>query len=528
MTKIIPFLCLLLLTIVGQLAVDSEAQEPYDQHWRPQYHFTPPKKFMNDPNGTVFYKGEYHLFYQYNPEGTVWGHMSWGHAVSSDMVHWRNLPVALPEVRGEYMVYSGSAVVDLNNSSGLCKNPDAQDKSCLVAIYTAAYKDRQKQHIAFSNDRGRTWSNYSGNPVADLNAPDFRDPNVFWYEPQHKWVMAAVLADRRKLVIFDSADLKHWNQRSTFGPAGDLAVQWECPGLMELLVDGTSEKRWVLLININPGPNSGADGSGSADRGTPAGGTSVRYLIGAFDGAKFTSEIPDAPVLWADWGKDFYATNTWNDMPESDSRRVLIGWFSNWLYANTEPTEVWRGAQSIPRCLKLRRYADGLRLVQTPIRELESLRRESFRIENVSVAEANRKIRESGMKSDSYEIEAELQPGPSEEIGLRLRKGNQEETLVGFDPVHNQIFLDRTRSGEVSFSKDFPGRHTATLQKKATVKLHIFVDRSSVEVFANDGERVLSDRIYPHQGSNGTQVYEKGAGGRIVSLTIWRLDSIWK
>jgi fructan beta-fructosidase len=199
---------------------------------------------MNDPNGTVFYKGEYHLFYQYNPESNVWGHMSWGHAISSDMVHWQNLPVALHEVPGEYMVYSGSAVVDWNNTSGLCKNSDPHDRSCLIAIYTAADKERQKQHIAFSNDRGRTWTNYSGNPVADLDAPDFRDPNVFWYEPQHKWVMVAVLADERTLVILDSADLKQWTKRSSFGQAGDKEGQWECPDLIELPVEGASEKKW--------------------------------------------------------------------------------------------------------------------------------------------------------------------------------------------------------------------------------------------------------------------------------------------
>ena len=283
--------------VLPMLASHSLGQESsYDQPWRPQYHFTPPKNFMNDPNGTVFYKGEYHLFYQYNPEGNVWGHMSWGHAISADMVHWQNLPVALHEEPGQYMVYSGSAVVDSNNTSGLCRNPDPQDHSCLIAIYTAAHKDRQKQHIAFSNDRGRSWTNYSGNPVADLDAPDFRDPNVFWYAPQRKWVMVAVLADERTLVVLDSPDLKKWTNRSTFGPAGDSAGQWECPDLIELPVEGTNEKKWVLIINRNPG--------------APAGGTGVRYVIGKFDGTTFTSEVPDAPVLWADWGKDFYATNT--------------------------------------------------------------------------------------------------------------------------------------------------------------------------------------------------------------------------
>jgi fructan beta-fructosidase len=467
---------------------------------------------MNDPNGTVFYKGEYHLFYQYNPEGNVWGHMSWGHAISKDMVHWQNLPVALREEPFQYMVYSGSAVVDWNNTSGLCKNPDPQDHSCLIAIYTAAYKDRQKQHIAFSNDRGRTWTTYLANPVADLDAPDFRDPNVFWYAPQRKWVMVAVLADERTLVILDSPDLKHWTKRSTFGPAGDSAGQWECPDLIELPVERTNEKKWVLIINRNPG--------------APAGGTGVRYVIGKFDGATFTSEVPDAPVLWADWGKDFYATNTWNDAP-STGARVWIGWFSNWQYANVEPTVLWRGAQSIPRTLMLRRYTDGLRLVQRPIRELESLRREKLHIVNASVNDVNQKIRETRTNGEVYEFEAEFRPGPGDDIGFRLRRSKDAETRVGFDAVHRELYVDRTRSGEVSFSKDFPGRHSARLEHNESIKLHVFVDRSSVEVFANDGERVLSERIYPPPGSDGIELYSLGASGSVVSLTIWELNSAW-
>jgi fructan beta-fructosidase len=511
MKKSLLSLCIMAATLRAR----SAAQEPsYDQPWRPQYHFTPPRNFMNDPNGTVFYKGEYHLFYQYNPEGNVWGHMSWGHAISGDMVHWQNLPVALHEFPGEYMAYSGSAVVDWNNTSALCQNSDTQDRSCLVAVYTAAHKQRQNQNIAFSNDRGRTWTNYAGNPVADLEASDFRDPNVFWYEPQHKWVMVAALADERMAVILDSPDLKHWTKRSTFGPAGDTAGQWECPDLIELPVDGKNEKTWVLLISRNPG--------------APAGGTGVRYLIGKFDGTKFTSDGSDGPVLWADGGKDFYAANTWNDMPRSDGRRVWVGWFSNWQYANAEPTPLWRGAQSIPRSLMLRRYADGLRLVQSPIQELQSLRHQRLRLVNLGVAEANQEIRKIGLKGEVYECEVELQSLQADEIGLRLRKSKDEETLVGFDAAHGEVFIDRTRSGEVSFSKDFPGRHTAKLGKNAKVKLHVFVDRSSVEVFANDGERVLSDRVYPHPGSDEIELYAKGAGGKIVSLTMWELDSIWK
>ena len=514
------------MAVLCVLTIGAFAQDSYDQPWRPQYHFTPSHNFMNDPNGMVFYQGEYHLFYQYNPEGQVWGHMSWGHAVSSDMVHWKHLPVAIPE-DAKYMAYSGSAVVDWNNTSGLCKNPDPKETSCLVAIYAAAYKDRQKQHIAYSNDRGRTWTNYVGNPVIDVDAEDFRDPKVFWYAPQKKWVLVAVLADQRKALFFDSTDLKHWNKLSEFGPAGDDNGQWECPDLLELSIEGSKDTRWVLIINRNPG--------------APAGGTGVRYLVGHFDGTKFTEENAAGGKLWADYGKDFYATNSFNDMPKGDSRKIWIGWTSNWLYAKDEPTVLWRGAQSIPRTLTLR-YVENplipkagtsgppkqLLMVQAPVRELQGSRGQPFSLKNVTLQGANAKmIASAGAKGENYEIEAEIETGGADEIGFRLRKGDNAETLVGVVPATNTLFVDRTKSGDVSFSKDFPGRFSTTLQSTNRIKLHIFVDRSSVEVFANDGEKVMTDRIYPPPGSTGIELYSTGGAGKVVSLTIWPLESVW-
>src|SRR5664279_400960 len=501
-------------TIVAWCALltGTFAQDSYDQPWRPQYHFTPSHNFMNDPNGMVYYKGEYHLFYQYNPEGQVWERMSWGHAVSTDMVHWTELPVAIPE-DPKYMIFSGSAVVDWNNSSGLCKNADPQDHSCLIAIYAAAYKDRQKQHIAFSNDRGRTWTNYAGNPVIDVDAEDFRDPKVFWHAPQKKWVLIAVLADQRKALFFDSTDLKHWTKLSEFGPAGDDSGQWECPDLLELPVGDTKETRWVLIINRNPD--------------APAGGTGVRYLVGHFDGKQFTEKESAGKKLWADYGKDFYATNSFNDMPKGDERRIWIGWTSNWLYAKDEPTILWRGAQSIPRTLTLRHVGNQLLMVQSPVRELQSLRGQPFSVSNSTVQDANAKIEGAGLKGDIYEIEAEIEPSSVSEIGFRLRKGDDVETVVGVLPSSNTLFVDRTKSGDVSFSKDFPGRYSTTLQNSKRIKLHIFVDRSSVEVFANDGEKVMTDRIYPPPGGTGIELYSSGGAGKVVSLTIWPLTSIW-
>jgi fructan beta-fructosidase len=503
-------------------------QDNYDQPWRPQYHFTPPKNFMNDPNGMVFYKGEYHLFYQYNPQGQVWGHMSWGHAVSTDMVHWQNLPLAIPE-DPNYMIYSGSAVVDRNNSSGLCKNPDPRDHSCLIAIYAANYKDREKQHIAYSNDRGRTWTNYVGNPVIDVDAQDFRDPKVFWYAPQKKWVLVAVLADHRKALFFSSTDLKNWTKMSEFGPAGDDAGQWECPDLLELPVEATKDTRWLLIINRNPG--------------APAGGTGVRYLIGDFDGAQFVEKESTGKKLWADYGKDFYATNSFNDMPQGDNRKIWIGWTSNWLYAKDEPTVMWRGAQSLPRTLSLRWIEDSrnvkegsagasgsiagkqLLMVQTPVSELQSLREKPFQLSGMSIVDANSKLAE--VKGETYEIEAEIESGAASEIGFRLRKGDGVETLVGVVPATNTMFVDRTKSGDVYFNENFPGRYSTTLHDTRRVKLHIFVDRSSVEVFANDGEKVMTDRIYPPEHCDGIEIYSTGGVGKVVSLTIWQVQSIW-
>jgi fructan beta-fructosidase len=491
-------------------------QESYDEPWRPQYHFTPTKNFMNDPNGLVYYKGEYHLFYQYNPQGTVWGHMSWGHAVSTDMLHWKNLPVAIPEEPGKFMIYSGSAVVDWHNSSGLCADGDSNAPSCLIAIYTAAGPKSQRQNLAYSNDRGRTWTNYSGNPVVDLHQPDFRDPKVFWYSPERKWAMVAVLADERKAMFLDSPDLRTWKLLGSFEAAENEQGQWECPDLFELPVDGNpTTKKWVLVVNRNPG--------------APAGGTGVEYFVGTFDGEHFVNDGPAAQQLWADYGKDFYATNSFSDIPPQDGRRIWMGWISNWQYANREPTAAWRGAQSLPRELTLKRLPDGIRLVQMPIVEAERLRqRELLRVSNLAVPKAIQAMRSAKVSGETLEIDANLVPEGAAEIGFRLRVGKNEETIVGFSPTKGEVFVDRTRSGDVSFAPQFPVRQVAPVRESSQLKLHIYLDRSSVEVFVNDGEAVLTDRIYPSPGSNGIELYSNGGGGNVLSLSIWKLGSVWR
>lgn len=440
---------------------------------RPRFHFTPKQNFMNDPNGLVFYKGEYHLFYQYNPLGQVWGHMSWGHAVSADMLRWEELPVALREENG-IMIFSGSAVVDARNSSGLCR-PAGDDPSCLVAIYTGHTESLQTQNLAYSNDRGRTWTKYAGNPVIDLGLAGFRDPKVFWHEPTKRWILVSVLADQQKVRLFASRNLKQWDTLSDFGPAGATGGAWECPDLFPLAVDGNpGDVRWVLDVDINPGGR--------------VGGSAGQYFIGAFDGTKFVNDNRGDQTLWVDYGKDFYASISFSDIPPSDGRRIWMGWISNWLYANEEPTVTWRGAQSIPREVRLRRLPEGVRLVQTPVAEVTSLR-------------AGREptlLIDGAVLPESAEIEFAVPQGHWREAGLRLSNTQGEEVVVGVRSDPLEIFVDRSKARSGPSHKEYPGRHAGPVRfRDGRVAVRVLFDRSVLEIFANDGETVLTERVYP-------------------------------
>ncbi|MBI2690210.1 MAG: glycoside hydrolase family 32 protein [Acidobacteria bacterium] len=484
----------------------------YSEPYRPQYHFSPAKNWMNDPNGLVYYKGEYHLFYQYNPFGNTWGHMSWGHAVSRDLVHWEHLPVALQEEDG-VMIYSGSAVVDWQNTSGLCRNPDVRDKSCLVAIYTGRTETSQTQHIAFSNDRGRTWTKFSGNPVIDLNMRDFRDPKVIWHEESKKWVMVTVLAKEKKVRFFGSSNLREWKALSDFGPEGATVGVWECPDLFPLPLEGTpGGKRWVLVVSLNPGG--------------PAGGSGGQYFVGQFDGTKFVNENAAERVLWIDHGRDFYAVQSYSDIPPKDGRRIWIGWLTNWQYARQEPTSTWRTAQSIPRQVRLRNTPDGVRLVQEPVSELLRLREGAFRLNNRTVEETNKLL--NTRSGAALEMIVDIALNGASRAGLKVRKGATEETLIGVTQNPPEVFVDRTKSGNISFHEKFTGIHAAPLRAGNTVRLHVFVDWSSVEVFANDGETVLSERIFPSPGSQGIELFAEGGHATVRSLQLWKLKGIWE
>jgi sucrose-6-phosphate hydrolase SacC (GH32 family) len=493
---------LVFLISVGLLAGPRVLARDQDEPLRPQFHFSPARNFMNDPNGLVFFEGEYHLFYQHNPEGEKWGHMSWGHAVSPDLLHWTHLPVALGE-EGGIMVFSGSVVVDREDRSGLCGA-----KPCLVAAYTGHTKDRQTQNLAASRDRGRTFTKYAGNPVLDLGRKDFRDPKVFWHAPSARFVMVTVLPDEHKVRFFGSRDLLRWEKLSDFGPAGAEGGVWECPDLFVVPVEGEpGVTRWVLDVDLNPGGVAGGSGD--------------QYFVGTFDGTTFTTDEPRSATLWADYGKDFYATLSFANLSRADGRPVWMGWMSNWLYANDEPTAPWRGVQSIPRALALRRLPAGLRLVQEPVGELNALR---TRAQPVRVSSA-------AVLPGSADIEIEIVRGSSPQAGLRLSNEAGEEVTIGVTADPLEVFVDRRRSRQSPFHDAYPGRHAGPVRwrGKAGDRIHLRVlfDRSTVEVFANDGETVISDRVFPTQPL--TRIEVVGAGTAVpVSALLYPLASTWQ
>ncbi len=520
MSAVFVFLSLVCLSqtiqATGQPQSHSAAPEPPGQErYRPLYHYTPLRNFMNDPNGLVYYKGEYHLFHQYNPFGNSWGHMSWNHAVSRDLVHWEHLPVAIQEADG-VMIFSGSAVADTHNTSGF----GTKSNPPLVAIYTGhrPADEMQSQCLAYSTDKGRHWTKYAQNPVIGWEK-DFRDPKVFWHAPTHKWIMVATKAAEKKLRFYGSADLKQWNLLSEFQSAGvpkDKKANWECPDLFPLPIEGEpGQHKWVL--------HAGMGG------GHVAGGSGGEYFIGEFDGTAFHNDNPPDKILWADWGKDNYAAVSWDGKTGRNGERYWIGWMSNWQYANDVPTSPWRNALTIPRALKLRRYPDGLRMVQEPIPQLKTLRGERLVLQNLGnlLIDASHPLTLSPSDcGTAMEITVELERDTASEFGVVVREKGEERTVVGYDTTKSQLFVDRTHSGRSDFHPEFAGRHSAPLQvNKKRIKLHIFVDTSSVEVFGNDGETVISDLIFPKPESQGVSLYAKGGAVRLVKWESWKLKS---
>lgn len=479
------------------LAATASAQRPDP---RPAYHFAPQRNWMNDPNGLVYYDGEYHLFFQYNPHGDRWGHMSWGHAVSRDLVHWQELPVAIPE-RGDVMAFSGSAVVDWHNSSGFGRG----GRPPMIAIYTG-HNPRaklQSQYLAYSNDRGRTWTVHG--EVLSVGSPEFRDPKVFWHAPTRRWVMVAVMALENRAVIFTSPDLRQWTFASSFGPAGARGKNWECPDLFELPVEGgaSGERRWVLGVNL--GDNGVAGGSGG------------QYFVGDFDGRRFTP-VPGWPdeAQWMDYGADFYAAVSWNDLPPRDGRRIWIGWASDWRYAEAIPTWPSRGLMTAPREVTLKQTPAGYRLAQAPVRELAGLRGER-RTFSATLGEVPTPL---PIDTGSADLILDLDTGDADQVTIALTDEQGYQTLVGVNPAVDEVFVDRTRAGP-HFHDAFAARHIApTDLRTRRVRLRILADQSILEVYVGDGTRTITDRFFRGSGPFRWSASARGGSAR-VTMEVW-------
>jgi fructan beta-fructosidase len=490
------------------LVLSSDAQkQPYTELYRQQIHFSPKEKWINDPNGMFYFNGEYHLFFQFNPDSTVWGPMHWGHAVSRDLVHWEQLPIALyPDSAGT--IFSGSAVVDSNNTSGF----GTDGKIPLVAIFTqqnekaakAGTSDFQNQGIAYSLDNGRSWIKYTGNPV--LKTPglrDFRDPKVSWYAESKKWIMTLAAGDR--LIFYSSPDLKTWQKESEFGKG--LAAHggvWECPDLLAFMVEG--KKQWVVLVNVNGGG--------------PQGGTGTRYFTGSFDGHQFVNT--DTVTRWLDYGSDNYAGVTWSN---TGSRKIFMGWMSNWDYADKVPSTGWRGAMTLPRELNLKLVNGKYYLSMFPVYELHKLDKNSVEFKNVPVDKLTNPPY-AGKLGGSFRIDITAEILQS--FSFVFSNSKDEQMVVGYDSLMRQFYIDRSRAGKTDFYKSFGLKQVAPrLSKKQSFSLTFILDAGSIELFADDGLTCMTDIFFLSQPFNHF-LMKSEEGFVATTFRITTLNSIWR
>lgn len=498
----------------------------YDEPYRPQIHFTPERNWMNDPNGPIYLDGEYHLFYQYNPEGINWGSISWAHAKSPDLLHWERLPLALRPNQELGLPFSGSVVLDEANSTGLF-GPEGG----LVALFTNVAEEdfsRQAQSVAYSRDGGMSWELYAGNPVIpNTGRGNFRDPKVLWHGESESWVL--VVAHEDEVLFYRSPDLLSWTFATAFGAeAGSHAGIWECPDLFELrlesedpeiVADNSSEpkkpadSRWILVVG---------DGD-QAER--DSGGT--QYFIGDFDGWAFRSENSPEQVLWADFGRDFYAAQSWSGLPQEGRRRVWIAWMSQWIYGRLLPTDPWRGTMCLPREIGLRRVGSGIRLTQRPVRELETLR--SRRIEPVPGESGRYDLESAPEASGAVEVIGTVVATAGGGVGdvglLRFEYGDSGALDIRFDLEKKLLQVDRSTVDGRGFSPHFGGASEISLtelpEKKLTFRL--LLDRSTLEIFLADGVISSTDLIFPPGPLERLRI----EGRSLAEIEVYTLRSVW-
>lgn len=620
--------------------------------YRPDFHFTPQENWINDPNGLVYYDGYYHLFFQYNPFGDQWGNMSWGHARSTDLINWEELPVAIP-VQDGVMAFSGSAVVDWDNTSGFGENGEPP----LVAIYTGYYTGTQDQRLAYSNDGGLNWAPYSGNPIINLNSNEFRDPKVIWHEASQQWVMVVSLGTNKQIRFYTSSNLKDWTFQQDFGPVGDTSSAWECPELFALPVDDDpNQMKWVLVVSVAPGKSQyfigdfdgntfdadpldevvidgevledfeggnyeGWTASGTAFGSAPANGTLggqqvvsgylgnglvntfiagdgpqgrllsdpfpitstyINFLIGGgnhinsayirllIDGVEIyrTTGENDEELQWKSWnvgayqgqiaqieivdevsggwghinidhiiqddapilandntfekGRDFYAVQSFSDIPQADGRRIWLSWMSNWTYAGAIPTTPWRGNMSFPRTVALQTINGQIRLVQQPVEEIVNYHGAHYQASNNNFSQIATEV--SALTWPRFELQARIEVGDADEIGFKFRQGQGQAIEVTYDVNTEQIKFDRSAVSAPNLGWLFTDEQVAFLPlQNGKLVLRLLVDDCTAELFCDQGQTVFSNLIFPDSTSTGMELYANGGLPTIESLDIWEL-----
>ena len=495
----------------------------YKERYRNQFHFSPLESWMNDPNGLVYYKGEYHLFYQSNPDDIRSGPMCWGHAVSKDLMHWEHLPIALaPDELG--FIFSGSVVVDWKNTSGF----GTKESPALVAIFThhnAKRKalqvgDHEKQSLAYSVDSGRTWIKYAHNPVIP-NANhhfDFRDPKVFWSEDYDSWYL--ILAVKDRVHIYSSKDLKSWIFRSEWGAEfGDRNGVWECPDLFKIKVADSDECKWVLLLSL--------------DNGGPNGGSGMQYFVGDFDGisfivdSEFANRIQNGEGVYLDFGPDAYAGVTWSDLSNTDGRRLLMSWMSNWSYAEEVPTFPWRSSMSLPKELTLFKISDQYQLRANAVNEIETISTDLVATIAPRIAKESQVLVE-GLHSGLYSVQITFEKDPAATFGLKFYNDEEEMMVLGFDGQTNNYFIDRSKSGKIDFHETFPKMIFAPLQyEQSVIKWEVLIDAGAMEVIADDGQTNLSSIFFASKALTKISLVVADSQVELIAGKVTVLQSIW-
>lgn len=493
-----------------------------EELYRQNFHFTPKKGWTNDPNGMFYYNGYYHLFFQHHPNSSVWGPMHWGHAISTDLITWTEKPIAIyPDEKG--YIFSGSAVVDLQNTSGFgsLENPP------IVAMFTyhdpvkekAGKPGVQSQGIAYSLDEGLTWTKYDKNPVVEFpSIKDFRDPKMTWDNIHKQWLM--VLAAGDKTIFYASKNLKDWEQLSDFGKnIGAHGGVWECPDFFPMIVDGSEEYKWVLLLSVNPGG--------------PNGGSATQYFVGDFDGKtfkldeSFSQDLKQYKSLWIDYGRDNYAGVTWSNISETDGRKLFVGWMSNWQYANKVPTQKWRGSMTLPRELKLVKVANHFKVSSQPVRELQNyvaktIKKDILKIEDKKTVLIDKSL----VDLSKLDIQFTMKNLKKDNYTFSLSNSSNNKISFGINKKDKYFFIDRRQSGDLSFSDVFAKQISKApfTEDFDKMDVRVIIDKTSIEVFYNNGKTVMTEIFFPEKPMETFSVTKENFDFTIENLTINQLN----